>query len=379
MASKSPRALVSNLYASLGRRLGKGLLDDMVRTKNLKPTWTVSKVVAFLMALAIYALIVWLAVTGIIGLVTTFPNPVGIIINLILVLLAFMARPRLPRFPKEYATAQDYPRFFALTEKVARTLHTRNIDAVIFDWDFNASFGQYGVRRRSVLTMGIPLYVALLPRERIALLSHELAHGVNGDPNRGFFVHTALHSLAIWHATLRGDEVVVYSISGTISNAILRVLSGVPWVLFSLMAHLVWRDSQRAEYLADYLAAQTGGTSAQVALLQKTRHAGRYYQMAREIALQNNERDLYAELAHYVAAIPQTDQPPTTDPLEEYELDASHPPDAYRIEFLRAHPIAEPQLTISQEEWDAVDEELAPVRRELQEKLVERYKSTLYY
>ena len=123
--------MVSKLYASLGRRLGKGLLDEMVRTQTLKPTWTVSKVAAFLLAFGIYAVIVvWLAVTGIVGLVQVFPNLVAMFFYLILLLFAIVARPHFPHFPKEYATAQDYPRFFALTEKVQRALHTRNIDAV---------------------------------------------------------------------------------------------------------------------------------------------------------------------------------------------------------------------------------------------------------
>ena len=128
--------------------------------------------------------------------------------------------------------------------------------------------------------MGMPLYAALSPQERVALLAHELAHGVNGDPNRGFFVGTALYSLAMWHDTIRGDEIIVGSISGTITNTILRILSGVPWALYTLMAHLVWRDSPAAEYLADYLAAQTGGTNAEVSQLHKIRYAERYYEIA---------------------------------------------------------------------------------------------------
>ncbi len=350
----------------------------MVRAQTLKPTLTLSKICAFTIALSIYAIIVWLALTGVFGILNSFPNLVAVFGSVMLLLLAILARPHIPKFPKEYETARDYPHFFALMEKIADAMNTRNVSAVVFDWDFNAAFGQLGWRRRPVLWLGVPLFTSLAPQERIALLAHELAHGVNGDPNRGFFVGTALRSLSMWYVTLRVENIEVESIPGTIANLLMRIAAFVPLALWIVLAHLIWRDSQRAEYLADYLASQLSGTDAQIGLLQKLRHADRYFELAKEIALQPNERDLYGELAHHITAIPEADAAPN-DPLEEYDLDSTHPPRAYRIEFLQAHRVAQPALEISQAEWDAVDAELAPVRRAMQEKILERYKGSLYY
>ncbi|HEY7296021.1 MAG TPA: M48 family metalloprotease [Dehalococcoidia bacterium] len=73
-----------------------------------------------------------------------------------------------------------------LTGAIARELHMATINEIAVTPASNAAFGRMGWRRRRVLLLGQPLPLTLDSQERVALLGHELGHGVNGDAVRGF-------------------------------------------------------------------------------------------------------------------------------------------------------------------------------------------------
>ena len=62
-----------------------------------------------------------------------------------------------------------------------------------------------------MLFIGLPLFAILDDAERVSVLGHELAHGVNGDPTRGFVVGTAMIS---WPAGT-GCRIPVASAAGS--------------------------------------------------------------------------------------------------------------------------------------------------------------------
>jgi len=60
-------------------------------------------------------------------------------------------------------------------------------------------------------------------------------------------------------------------------------------------------------------------------------------------------------------------------------LDVSHPPTAFRIGMIQAHPVNEPLVTLSQSDYDLISNDLASARVRVQEKLLNDYSRSLYY
>src|SRR5262249_61111144 len=114
-------------------------------------------------------------------------------------------RPKPGRVPSEDVTSQkDFPTLHAFVNEVAQKLGGQPIRNIVVNESFNAAYGVIGWRRVPVLWIGLPLWMALRPQERLALIGHEIAHGVNGDGTRGFIVGSALSGLHEWIGVLQG-------------------------------------------------------------------------------------------------------------------------------------------------------------------------------
>ena len=371
-----PRQFVQEIYRKSSQKLGARLLNEMLGRTNLRPTFTLSRLGAFLLATIVYVLTLGMLLLGAWLLWQTFFNVVLTPLSLVLVLLGIAARPRVPRMPKTVVTRKEYPALFAYADRIADLLHTRPVYGIVFDWDYNASFGQYGWRRSPVMTLGLPLFEVLNAQERNALVAHELAHGANGDPNRGFYIGTAYYSVLTWYQIFYVRQ-IESGFSRTLANLGMRLLSFVPYLFAKGMAYLMWRDMQRAEYLADYLAAKVAGKEACLGLLQKTEQDKHFAQLVHTLALNTPQTDLFQELRRAIQE-PAPLAPMEEQPHSEYELDASHPPTDYRIRFLKARGAATPKLVVSPEEWARIETELLPAKKEVQEKLLDRYMRTKY-
>src|SRR4029450_6915021 len=103
---------------------------------------------------------------------------------------------------------------------------------------------------------------------------------INGDPMRSFFVGSAVHTLYTWYTLLWMMGQAQYVSNGSLIGFLTflariplrfvpKALAFIPLGGSYVLAHLLWRDSQRAEYLADALSAQTAGTNACVSALSK--------------------------------------------------------------------------------------------------------------
>src|SRR5207247_2018650 len=117
------------------------------------------------------------------------------------------------RVPKGGLARAEAPRLYALVDRIAEALETKRVDAIFINRQFNASWSVVGIRRRSVLRLGLPLLSALTPQERVALIAHELGHGRNGDARRGFVVGSAVNGLEQLYVVLApgGDVRTGYS------------------------------------------------------------------------------------------------------------------------------------------------------------------------
>jgi hypothetical protein len=194
-------------------RLVEALYREVSGNKPGRPGWDAARVASYLLALAVHACTLGLVLLAG-GLLWMDMNIVTVIIAAILAVIAFFVAPRLGRLPRGEGirSRTDAPALFGLLDRVGAEVGARPVHAVVVSGEFNASYGAVGLRRRRVLELGLPLWDALTGQQRVALIGHELAHGVNGDSRHGLIVGTSLSTLArLHHATRPGGRVAAAS------------------------------------------------------------------------------------------------------------------------------------------------------------------------
>jgi heat shock protein HtpX len=318
-------------------------------------------------------------------------------------------------YDKEHVvTREQCPTLFKRVDEVARSLNTSGADIIVVDDRFNASITELGRHRKKVLYLGLPLLSILDARETTALLAHELGHCVNGDPKRGHYIGTALYSLIRWHTLFLPSEsgfsrigfgcallvvpaivVVLILIAATqvwIQQLVFVIAFSMPFVIYMLsvsflarlwlsaLAHLLWREMQRAEYLADALAAQVSGTAAMLSILEKMHLAGAFYAVVHRMVLNSTGRNLFDEVRTHIQHIPlrELERIRRVERLHDSRLDATHPPTFYRIELLEAHEVNTPRLAVELEEFEQMRRELAALEQPIQQEILDMENRYLY-
>jgi hypothetical protein len=160
------------------------------------------------------------------------------------------------------------------------------------------------------------------------------------------------------------------------------VLSRPVWSLLYLEAHLVWRDSQRAEYLADALAAGVAGTDAEIAMKERLFDQATFDVTAQQAVHRpaGAPIDLFAEIRAAMARVPdhERERRRRVARLEEARLDATHPPTGRRIALLQARLPRQPAVELTPERSAQIDAELASRRAELSARIIDGRRSALY-
>jgi Zn-dependent protease with chaperone function len=82
--------------------------------------------------------------------------------------------------PKEIIKRKYFPALHALVDSITRASGSKDIYGIVLGGRFNAAYTEIGIRRRKVIYLGVPLFY-ILNDEEVALISHEIAHGINGD------------------------------------------------------------------------------------------------------------------------------------------------------------------------------------------------------
>jgi Zn-dependent protease with chaperone function len=261
---EEPRTALERTYRQLGERSGAQLLDEMLGAQNLKPQWAFEKILAFILAGSVYALILACSAFGLWLIVQVFTGalyfPVLVPAVLLLGLGALGIMPPSPLERSVLPRAQ-YPALYAVLERVTKAAGGRHVPDLVVDSTFNATMGRYGWSQRPVMTLGLPLWVALEPQERVALLGREIGHSVNGDNLRYWFFWGAVSALEKWQTVLRPQylfpsEYGIYALFRLPFYPVLLALSGFAYLWLRALATLSFRDSQRAEYLADAVSAR---------------------------------------------------------------------------------------------------------------------------
>jgi Zn-dependent protease with chaperone function len=383
----APGGPLNRLYAAAGRQLGDRLARELLAARELEPRLTKAKLAAYVVAGLVYAFVLSLVLGAALLLAVAPTNPAAIVAAIVFLGTAFLMRPRLGKPPtKNLVGREEAPILYETIDAVAVALETRTVTVVRIDHRYNASFAVLGGRRRHVLTLGLPLLAALEGQERVELIAHELAHGRNGDSMRGLFVGSAVNGLVELYDLLEpdpwaGEGYSELAFVERIANVGLYLLSRpVRWLLLFEL-HLLLQDSQRAEYLADALAARVAGTKAAVSSQEKLLLDSSFEQIVREHAHPGVEGDVFDKIHGRLAAVPERERERRrrVARLEETRLDATHPPTGLRIRMLEERPLREPAVVLDVARSAAIDRELERFRTAFQERLVEDYRDLLYY
>ncbi|MBC3839505.1 M48 family metalloprotease [Streptacidiphilus sp. 4-A2] len=335
------------------------------------------------------------AVAGYAVYALTLPYLAMRCLGVLLLVISYFARPRfgpsrkaLKRMPLVDRGAA--PALYALTDRVARELGTTPPALIAVVDGYTASYSRIGLRRRVLLRLGLPLWESLTPEQRVALLGHELGHGVNGDSRRGLWVGTALGELAQWYSILQpGRDRLIHSgrasantllaFGDRVANWLLAGFAEVVLLAHRLLRRLTALSGRRAEYLADALAVRTGGTDATAGLLQALTLVSsfahfneRYQRRARQAARQARsgaadrpaQLDYWDELRAYVSSVPQSERARRllVSRLDDSVVDSTHPPTHLRLAYVEQLPAAGPAVVLSAAEAAAIEAELAPMR-----------------
>lgn len=358
----------------------------LLAADTLEPKLTPAKAAAYVIAGLVHLLTLGFLLLGVALIVLGFPNVFALVFGAISIGMAILLRPRLGKAPDEGVLSRsDAPTLYGVADEVAASLGIQGIDMLVVDHEFNASWSVVGIRRRRVMSLGLPLLQALSPQERIALIAHELAHARNGDARRGFFVGSAVNALAELYWIVAPEDLPTEALGGfgileRAANGFFYVFSRPLWWLLLLELHLLLRDAQRAEYLADALAARAAGTDAVVALSEKILLEPTFRAVVQHAARPGMNEDLFETLRTTVERIPdrERERRRRAARLEAAELIATHPPTAKRIALLEGRPRVKPAVPLTDERSAAIDEELAARRRALQEQLVDDHRHRLY-
>ena len=367
-------------YIRIGERYGKSMLEMLKTTpaQSLRPRWTLRKATAFSLAASVHLLTLAVLITGILLIATGYPSIPPMLLGAGVCVFAWIMRPKPARVPqKDIASRENFPALYALVNDVARELGGQPIENIVVNEEFNAAYGLAGWRRVPVLWIGLPLWMALRPPERLALLGHEVAHGVNRDGTRSFIVWSALRALDKWIHFLQAPLYHAKTSREILAGYVTWIFS-IPFAgLQSLLAQLLWLDKQQAEYFADYLGATISGTDAVISTLQRLGCREHLNDVLLRNAYSTSQSGAYilGLFRQRMASLPDREwQRLERSNLQEgARLDASHPPTAYRIDFLRAHTMASAKLIATESVMAAVDKELQTLQDRLGDRLIARY------
>jgi Zn-dependent protease with chaperone function len=378
-----PVGRFGQMARTLGRRGGERMARQLLSARELKPRLTPAKAAAYAVAVAVHLLTLALIAGGIAAIVAEYTNPISILIGLAMIGVGYVIRPRVPALAPDtgyHADPAATPVLHELAGEIARALDRPPPDEIIVSPEFTAAWTVVGLRRRRVLIVGLPLLAILEPRERVAVIAHEIGHDRNGDLTRGLIVGSAVHGLD-WLAELL-DPFDGHDLDGLVwlTNALVWLVSRPVEAVLWIEARLMLRDFQRAEYLADALAARVAGSGALIALHERLLLASTFA-LTVQHAAHEDAADVLDRLQIAVQLVPERERERRrrVTRLESTRLESTHPPTGMRIALIEGRQATEPEVALDDARSRMIDAELAPFAERVNRELLDAYRSRLYY
>jgi Zn-dependent protease with chaperone function len=348
----------------------RALLTPPRKTFRLIASYGVAAVLLLLPVLAI-GFGLWLLISGFGTLAPMFWGAV-------LLGVGYVLAPRPTRQTERSFLRAELPVTFGLIDAIAKALGVESPDAFRVLMEPNASAATYGMlKRQNVIAIGMPLWRVMTPQERIAILAHEMAHFGNGDPARGTFIWYAMQVVSRWEYLLAPDVNPVYAPSmASWVTASIQFLCRLPVsALGNILLYLQYYDSQRAEYLADGMAAKAGGVEAMKSSLAKFALLDEAYGAGSSLYPYSKEQnarvfDVIAEGLRMITPARRVELAAVAA-KETARVDASHPPTAHRIAFLGLLESGTPAVEAAAFNFEEIERELQSEADRLGRKLMQ--------
>jgi Zn-dependent protease with chaperone function len=381
---------LASFFSRMHSHISHALLSNMLNLSVVRPRVTISKILTFLIAGIVHIMALLFVGIGIFILIIGWPNIIAILGTIMCFGMAWVARPLFTKMPADIVPRETCPATYKMLDIIAEALGTQKVHGIVIGPEFNAAFSHIGTPRKSIVYIGLPLFSILNEQEKVAIAAHELAHGVNGDPLRGVFIGSAINTLVAWSFLLHpdgiwqpGDGTLVGFFTSMLmipTNMAFIGLSKLTMLVAYVLVYLNFRDSQRAEYLADYLATTVSGTDAMLAALEKL-----YFQQSIDLVIQRavlrgNSENLFQEIREHIPGIPQreVERLRRVNLLNDARLDVTHPPTAYRIAFLNQRHVAQAKVKLSADHVKQISDELMLMEDAVRQQFVDAYKQRLY-
>lgn len=385
-------SLFEKAYGNIGAARGKQLLDQFRAGDLTFPRLPLAKLLAITIAALIHLITFAFLAIAILFFALAAKSLIFVLFGFLSLCVFLALFPKPPKVPENSLSATDYPALFKTVTRVQDALGAKPLHHLVVNDEFNASFTLTGWLRRPTLTLGYPLLHVLSTQEKVSLIAHELAHGINHDSSRSIFIGSAIYALNQWHEMLVSTEwkddpddgssmAMIAWLAGHAAKWMLKALSLIPWVFSKLLSHLLWLDLQRAEYLADRIAAKTAGREAGLACLSKLNFGETFQLAVQQATLSTNTLPLWEHLDHNLKHLPahETERLRRLMMKEDARLDATHPPTAHRVAAIESLHSSSPQITLTAAEASALEEELKRFQPEIEQKLRDQYMNQLYY
>lgn len=374
----------------MGDRLSASLFDSLKQQPQTlleaPRAYRSSKsfILAFGLAVLIHASTITLACWAIYTLLFSDSGYILKGIAIMVACICWTLRPRQAKTPKNILPRETFPTLYSISDKAAKLMNAPVLDGICVTPEFNASYQMIGWGRgRRYMNIGLPLFYAMSNTERVAVISHELAHGANGDPLRSRFLWSAIYTLRAWAILIRPVSIGDGGGSGSGLQAwfaipfelIMLLLSNIALWISSGIGLLVLRQSQRAEYLADALAATVAGRNPMHMALKKTDLSEHIHLALIDMALLRSKASLRDIINKAVEQPPEVFQAlAERSQTERWRVDTTHPPTAMRIALIANQTANPPKLRLSQIEVQGLESELEKLASEIHRELMNTYR-----
>lgn len=377
------KSSIDRLYERLGEKSGHFVFNKMMNEINFMPKITVVNGLALLLATIVHFFSLASFLLGVYLLIFHYLNFINIFWGLLLVGFAWFTRPKVNKLKDDerIVPRQSMPTSYAIMDDLAKSMGVKKIDGIIINDKYNASISKISWKRKTIVTIGIPLFASLTPEEQCTIIAHELGHYLNKDLTYGFYIGTALETLHDWTSLLEpipSERTFEVTILDMVTNLLMKILAYLPYLFYSLLLHLIWNDSQKGEYLADYCAAQFCGSKQTINALEKLNYGDLFYHALSKVSLNNDKTNVIDEFRKMLDTMPAREKQryKLRCSREKFKLDESHPPTAYRIQFIEKQNLPG-RFSIDTEKVSKMAEELDKMKEEIHEIAVENYRYNL--
>ncbi|MFF7051801.1 hypothetical protein ACFY94_25940 [Streptomyces griseorubiginosus] len=308
--------------------------------------------------------------------------------------LALAVRPRIGQLNPDLPTLrrEDAPALFDWLGGIADTCGVRPPETVQLAAEFSITVTHYGFSRQRCLVVGLPLWAAYPPQQRVAAVAHALAYAAPRHARSRAFVAVVLESLAAGSETIRGNDSAYiswnanplafgadhvaaaarnFNIRGKFSEWLLVIPRAAMSATARLLLWLTLPATWSALLEADDAAARTASSASAVAALNDRDlarpicvEAHRMVIETRPLAPGRSNRsprqDFWEKLAHHAARL-----------REQRGGDATRDsPHASRVARLSAAPRQRAAMTVDEHDLTCIADELRGPERAVVDKMM---------